>query len=298
MKKMSKSLSIIICLVMLSSCEDFFETTLEIDPPEHTETLAVHAFGNSRTNELNVLVSDTRGILESFDFDTDRIDNAEVKLFLDNELIAVLENQSQETANYVLPEGTHDFQVGATYKIEVTAPDYPVATAFATIAHDVNPIALAFEEDAGADFEQDSASGINVTINDDPAKKDFYEVYCLMKNSSSDPSAVDYFNISTDSLDPTTVYGFRNLMYNDETFNGEEKTFELRIRKFTVPEEIDLLHLNWRIVSEDHFLFNKSLQAFFDADGNPFASPVQIYSNFENAIGIFSIVNETIIKVQ
>jgi len=296
MIKQIKYYTVIFCLLGCMSCEDFFSTTLEIDPPVHEELLAIHAFGDTRSNELTVLVSDSHGILESPPLFEDRIDDAVVKLFLEEELIYELENSGGLGSNFIMGQGIHEFQKGNNYRLEVTAPGYPKATAYAKVPLDIPIESIAFEEDAGSDFDGESSSGVNIRFQDKAENEDYYEVVCATKDFS--PGGEFFRHLYTDSFDPITVYADLNLMYSDETFNGKEKTIELLIDQTQNPDEIDLLYANWRIISKDHFLFNKSLVSFYDADGNPFASPVQIYSSFEEAIGIFSIVNDTMIKVQ
>ena len=56
---------LIIIVFTFSGCEDTFETTLEINPPEHTDRLVVHAYGSTNGEDLKVHLTQSSGLLES-----------------------------------------------------------------------------------------------------------------------------------------------------------------------------------------------------------------------------------------
>ena len=287
------------CCLSLFSCEDFFSTTLELDPPISEDLLAVHAFGNTRTNTLEVLVSKTLSVDQIANTNS-FVNDATVKLFLGNDLIFDLQPPiANERYNFFMPEGVHVFLEGQEYRLEVVADEYPLASATCIIPNDVNPINVIFEEEAGSDFDGYEYSGINVKINDPIDTENHYETSALWgyPDGSGD---LRFDHRYTESNDASLEYGISNLIATDLSFEGEEKTFELRISRINIefePDELEKLYVNWRTTTKDHYLFNKTVTALKDNEGDPFSSPVQVYSNIENGIGLFSIVTEQFIKV-
>lgn len=286
----------------LFSCEDFFSTTLDIDPPTSEDLLAVHAFGSTRTNELEVLVGRTLSVDKVAD-NTSFVNDAVVKLYLGEDLIHELESIPEPSINtrfnFYMPDDIHVFEKGSEYRIEVEAQGYPLATAVCQIPNDINPTAVIFEEDAGTDFDGYEYSGINIKFNDPSGEENFYEMTALYGYPDGS-GELRFDHRYTEFIDASIQYGIDNLIANDNTFDGDEKTFELQIGRISPefePDELEKLYLNWRITTEAHFLFNKTVNALYQNEDDPFSSPVQVYSNIENGVGLFSIVNETFLKV-
>ena len=157
---------------------------------------------------------------------------------------------------------------------------------------------IRFEEDGPAIDNSINKSEIEIEFKDTPGVSNFYEVSALHfeENFGFEPF---YSVVFGESLDPATTTGinYASLILDDLSFEGEIKNLSIIIDKQNIQTVEEKLYLSWRVTTEDHFLFNKSTRAQIDQEGNPFASPVQVFSNMENGIGIFSIVNENIIKV-
>jgi hypothetical protein len=43
-----------------------------------------------------------------------------------------------------------------------------------------------------------------------------------------------------------------------------------------------------RSISKEYYDYQTSLNEYWNADGNPFAQPVQVFTNIENGFGIFA----------
>ena len=290
---------LMIIVFTFSGCEDTFETTLEINPPEHTDRLVVHAYGSTNGEDLKVHLTQSSGLLESLQ--NNLISKATVTLWKDQVQLAELEEVSfgsNYRFNYILPEGTIVYEKGATYRLEVEADGFEKAIGTATVPEDIPLLKQKFEEDGTSLESGDFNSEVEIEFQDPANEENFYEVgVTIYIENNSNP----YFNeIYTETYDPAAQQGisYSNLIVNDLSFDGNIKNFPLVIRKFKEEEEdVDNMFVLWRVTSEDHYLFNKSARKHYDQDGNPFASPVQVFSNIENGIGIFSIMNEEYVKV-
>lgn len=283
--------------LVLSGCEGAFETTLEIDPPAHTDRIVVHAFGSTNGEDLKANVTQSSGLLEPIQ--NNLISGAKVTLWKDQMQLAQLKEitaGSNFRFNYVLPEGSIDYEIGATYRLEVEAEGFEKAIGLATVPQSIPLLKQKFEEDGTSLESGDSNSEIEIEFQDPANQEDFYEVGVALLIDNGGNSYYD--EVYTETYDPAAQDGisYSNLIVNDLSFDGELKNFPLIIRKFS-EQDIDNMFVLWRVTSEGHYLFNKTARKQDDLDGNPFASPVQVYSNIENGIGIFSIMNEEFIKV-
>lgn len=286
--------------ILLYGCDDAFTTTLEIDPPEHIDRLVVHAFGSTNGQDLNVHLTKSSGLLDNSNND-ETISGAEITLWKGDQLIAQLVEEnftgSNFRYNYILPEGSIEYEKGATYRLEVIASGFEKAIASTTVPNDIPLTQQKFEED-GASLEQgDFNSEVEIEFQDPIGQEDFYEVsVALLIDNGGNPY---YQEVFTETYDPggQQALAYSNLIINDLSFDGELKKFPLVIDKFDV-QAVDNMYVLWRVTSEGHFLFNKTARRQDNLDDNPFASPVQVYSNIENGIGIFSIMNEEFYKVE
>lgn len=297
--KYSYKLYILITLLPITfvGCEDAFETTLEIDPPAHTNRLVVHAYGSTNDRDLKVHLTQSSGILD--DIQNNLISGATVTLWKGQEqLVTLIEltSGSDYRFNYILPEGSIIFEKGATYRLEVEADGFEKAIGTATVPENIPLLKQKFEEDGTSLESGDFNSEIEIEFQDPANQENFYEVGVVLFIENNGNSYYD--EVYTETYDPSAQEGisYSNLIINDLSFDGELKNFPLVIEKFD-EQAIDNMYVLWRVTSEGHYLFNKTARKHDDLDGNPFASPVQVYSNIENGIGIFSIMNEEFVKV-
>ena len=87
-------------------------------------------------------------------------------------------------------------------------------------------------------------------------------------------------------------------LFNDLLFNGQNKNLELEIPNEEYWNFIDgstewsykrlSLTLYLHNISKSYYYYRTSLELYQNASGNPFAQPVQVYSNIDNGFGIFA----------
>tara|TARA_Y100000385_G_scaffold189553_1_gene195829 strand:- start:69 stop:941 length:873 start_codon:yes stop_codon:yes gene_type:complete len=77
---------------------------------------------------------------------------------------------------------------------------------------------------------------------------------------------------------------YEKLLFSDLLFDGETTTFNITLNDMS---DMSYLILNLYSCSEEYYLYNKSYQTAVDTEGNPFAQPVQVYSNINNGHGVF-----------
>ena len=102
-------------------------------------------------------------------------------------------------------------------------------------------------------------------------------------------------NILNPFMDETSYSG-DDALFSDILFNGETKQIEFTIFLGKIDEGEDVLSslkVELRNVSESYYYYYRSVDLHQMNEGNPFAEPVQVYSNVENGLGIFTAYNES-----
>ena len=180
----------------------------------------------------------------------------------------------EENVNYrIVAEALNYADVNATCAI----PMLTVISEWDTTAINPFPNSIQNEKEFQVSFE----------FTDEEQVNNFYMITVLAVHTSwgqnysyplymatSDPKfGSDYTDESSDKL-----------LFNDLLFNGETTTFDITLNDIS---DMSYLVLNLYSCSEEYYLYNKSYQTAIETEGNPFAQPVQVYSNINNGHGIF-----------
>lgn len=107
--------------------------------------------------------------------------------------------------------------------------------------------------------------------------------------------------ISPNEEDLMSYTDNRFMIFNDEVVNGKSYTMRLILRSYygsfesldTAGGEFYNIELNLNSLTQDLYLYYKSVDAFYTNDGGLFSEPVQVYSNIDNGLGIFSAYRQS-----
>ena len=84
-------------------------------------------------------------------------------------------------------------------------------------------------------------------------------------------------------------------IFTDFLFNGDNKIIKTAIKLPIVVNDVaynlsdlDYLEIRLNNLTKSKYLYKKSYDLYENASGNPFAQPIQVYSNITNGIGIFA----------
>lgn len=201
---------------------------------------------------------------------------------------------------------------GHTYKIEVSAPDYPTVTAEVTVPERVMlpPEELYFESVAGGpfkDWSDVSLQKFNIKWQDPNNIKNYYEVFAKIRAEFSVIEPSTRFLIS--NQDVLNQEGYKeyqenthlsSIFFSDKILNGQ--VCNLQVYMTGIGSDIGNHLLVFRSCSESYYLYRKSL--FFNGITRPvlqnnnvesilfLGDPVQLYSNVENGYGAWIACNE------
>ncbi len=224
------------------------------------------------------------------------IDDAEVSFYEDGELLSVQLSSTGE-GRYYFP--LQSFSTNKTYRVDVLHPDYPSITASTTIPksfeiqmkdHRVidssnNTSGLPGNE-TGYIYISKAVASLRIADSEKNAKLKIIPSIQIHQSNGRIEYRTVYFS--------STITGERigNSIFLDgmESVNGLtefdiEYSASIRINSPAVTDSI-VFAINAVKYSEDLYQFEKTKAQFFDSQLNPFADPVQIYSNVDGGFGV------------
>ena len=292
MKRLFFLLSILLVYI---SCEK----VIPFDGDVNTPKLVINSVFES-DSIFKVHVSSSRSVIDTASFNN--IDDAIVSIKDDNENII-------ETLNHI----ENGFYIGQTfpqenqtYILEVNHPDYADITASDSLP---SPITIN-SVDTSTIIDPINGNRLQISMNfDDPENTQNYYLietysvneYLVIKNSDTTEYELDttkQFMVLTDEVFQNGGSPWREQgLFNDLLFNGQNKTLELEIPNDSWSGSEDgydwsyqtlTLRLYLHNITLSYYYYRTSLELFQNASGNPFAQPVQVYSNIENGFGVFA----------
>lgn len=289
-------ISALLFFISLTSCEDFFETTLELDPPPFETTLVIDCVAHTGQDSIEMRISRNAGILENIDVNELGLNDADVVLTI-NGVSSKAEyffdefsfhNRNNYRAVLSSPLKTNDEVL-----LEVTHKEFGKASASVRILPNIEIKSAVFTEDGGLDREGDERSKVTVTFKD-PQDKNFYALQILAPDWDDMLSPM-YIS----SLDPSVFESYEGttLILTDDGYNGKEKSIDFQIYRLPKEWAKGKIKLIWYSISEDYYKYSRSLQAHKNTADNPFGTPVPVYSNILGGAGIFALHNFQMIDV-
>lgn len=292
--------------ISLSACENFFESTVTIDPPQSEPRIAVHAFNVE--DSIRLLVSRTVGPLESTD--DSFLNDAEVSIRRNGSPLAITTHTAElvsdtfffsETEFYVWEYLTSvynfqadapEFETGAVYELEVKHTGMPTVKASQTYPALVPVDSVVFIENAGVDQFGDPSSAIDIYFRDPAGVENYYAIDVV--NGIPEVFLSPMFVTSND---PATFQAGSMVCFQDGALDGQSRRIRVSFfrSQFSSPE---FMFVRWHSLTPDHFNYLQRLERYYNSNGNPFVTPAQLYSNIENGVGIFALSNSVLIPLQ
>ncbi len=283
-----------ISFFILSSCER--ETHINI-PPQVPKLVIESRQGQ---NVFPVArISRTRGVTDPLPI-TGQADQYIVKtaiaLLYENDIFKDTLKYNNATERY--KAAIAKIQAGKTYKLVLTAPNFPVAEAVSVTPTLVPINSLVFTRNVRVDAGGFSQDEVKINFTDIGSTEDYYLVrildasgdwlYCVNTNDK-DVEKLVY----EDPFYPDDCLQSDRLLLSDVNFNGAVKTLIFYTESGSLDPQttpgaikratVELLHIN-----KDYYKYIKSLNSYENAVDNPFAEPVNLYSNVKNGYGLFT----------
>ena len=292
MKKLFFLLSVSLIYI---SCEKVIPFEGDVNTPK----LVINSVFESDST-FKVHVSSSRSVIDTSSFEN--IDDAVVTIKdVNGNVIEVLNHVVNGFyKGQVLPEES------TTYILEVNHPNYANITASDSLP---SPIIIN-SVDTSTILDPINGNRLRISMNfDDPENNQNYYLletysvneYLIVENLDTIEYELDttkQFMVLTDEVFQNGGSPWRDQgLFNDLLFNGQNKTLEIEIPNENWSGSEDgydwsyktlTLRLYLHNITISYYYYRTSLELFQNASGNPFAQPVQVYSNIENGFGVFA----------
>ncbi|MBX2913941.1 MAG: DUF4249 domain-containing protein [Cyclobacteriaceae bacterium] len=266
----------ILILVLITGCQLVVDFEIPIDKPK----LVLNAILNPDST-WNVSVTQSRHILD--EFSAGYVPNAVVTIMDENDIVISTLDQPgfREYRSDLKP------QAGKIYKVKVEVQGFEPVSALTNIPQPMPITAVKIDTVLNDDYADVTAE---ITFTD-PPEKNYYQLYVstkmIVQYWNSNGTRADTINY----LHPLYLYKSEfeesTSVFNDFKFNGATAKIKARFSYWTrgtiLKQQIILLHLN-----EAYYKYELTRNLQERTTGDPFAQPVQVFSNITNGIGIFA----------
>ena len=253
---------------------------VDVKLPEQEPILILNAVIETY-KPVTVNVSKGLGIL-----DTGKIyiiENAVVEIFQNGsfkERLTYTENGNY-ISNLTIP------QYGNKYKIVASAPGFTEVFAETDIPSNVKISNIIVKDSATYDFYNLLNASVSFTLHD-PLESNFYmlEMYAFDSDLSNGAHPID---ISASDAKIEFLTGYKNIMFLDRSFYGKEYIIEIFFDSFYLNDSSTMgtpVLLNVSTITQEYYLYQKSVNEQFESRFNQFADPAPVYSNINNGLGI------------
>ncbi len=283
---------LVLAAIMMSGVLMSCEKVIDITIPDKERKIVLN--GYIRANQP-VLVNLSRSLSVLEKDSMMLLSGADLKLFSGTGLMGVFKEDS--AGYYSLP----DFlpQVGQTYRATASAGELKPVEASAVLPALV-PIASVDTATLFGDWGQqelrltvkfDDPGGIpNVySFGVDVSYKEF-DYQTMQSTGKMLTHPVYLYSSSNDMFLKDESTNFEGKLYfEDLLFDGLSKTVEFGINDYSFYESDTVwLTVKMEQIDPSFYKYVQSYVAYQNARGNPFAEPVQVFSNVKNGYGIFS----------
>lgn len=275
--------------LLLSSCDNLVNGVVrDIDLPPHESQLAASLFLDSRDSNISAIVSSSKGIYDTGQ--SKSVFNAQCVLNVGTTTYNWSTMDQYERYTELLPD-----RFGAPTDSLVFTVNHPDFTSVS--ATQVFPSApqVSLELNYGAtQLYGEISDELVITLKDIPGVNQHYivsiDVHFRTALSGQDTS--EYYNLywETEYPNSTPLWGQESALLLSE--DGLDRNIKFSAATGINPIDFAMLH-EYRVkvsaLSEEMYLFYKSYSAYENANGNPFAEPVVLYSNMSNNMGCFGV---------
>jgi len=276
-------------VLFLSSCDNLVNGVVrDIDLPPHESQLAASLFLDSRDSNISAIVSSSKGIYDTGQ--SKSVYNAECVLNVGATTYNWSTMDQYERYTELLPD-----RFGAPTDSVVFTVNHADFTSVS--ATQVFPSApqVSLELNYGAtQLYGEISDELIITLEDIPGVNQHYivsiDVHFRTALSGQDTS--EYYNLywETEYPNSTPLWGQESALLLSE--DGLDRNIKFSAATGINPIDFAMLH-EYRVkvsaLSEEMYLFYKSYTAYENANGNPFAEPVVLYSNMSNNMGCFGV---------
>ena len=299
--------------VALTSCQNFFSQTVEIDPPDYTASMVFHELVSDQDDTLKINLTRNFGVLEQVDDDKKwAVKGATVEWWQNGQKVLTLLPLSADSSQVYFGLLPAPLQAGQEYQIKVNHPDFEPVTATQVLPAPLDKVDnIVFKRQISTNEFGEPVSQLEFNITDKADEKNFYEFFLQVDNVNK--FIVDYLPDGTPvydsftyqytvpfdvTFDPNLREGLGNSqLLNDQFTNGQEYKFKGQFLDYQNPDQTQEFYLVVRTVTQEYYYWSRSYLQQSNAGDNPLAEPISVYNNLENGLGIFGMFSEKRFKL-
>jgi hypothetical protein len=302
MKKLIIFSGIIILFFVGIACEK----TIEIDLDDAKIRIVLNAELRPDST-IKVNITRSRHILDNAEISV--LADAVVKLYEDDVFIG---NMTYTSGGFYKID--YYPVKGKTYKIEVEHSSFDKVSGLTTIPENVQFSGI----DTMKTFDENGNEGYNFSIKfTDPSVEPNYYMVSLRNRYSYemwDDNMIIYDTLyvgpdttivnieyggyrmvkttdklwfqTDDMIVDANVYYNNAAVFSDELINGEQYSLKLRIDKYSLYSDTNMVYVDFYAISPEYYKYMVSYTRHQDASSDPFAEPVMVFSNIVDGIGI------------
>jgi Domain of unknown function (DUF4249) len=328
---MKKIVAIVSIVIACSSCSTSFEQVVEIKSLTIENLLVPNSMFNNAAPPA---------FLVTRNGDVNNIPN--VATVLQNATINVTENglnkgtwtrfldpNTGQNSNYYFTNFVP--QPNNIYKVSVTVPGFPTATATDTMPSIV-PISVALTGAAPKYIQLDNFGGgpgggqntlvdtfieVKITFKDNIGT-DYYRLVIANENGNNEgyhggeirfaqkgrPAELISNDIVFSDINNAEANNFirpNNTFFTDVTFEGKTKSIIVSVPIGNIPDfnglpsesKFTFAHIWLQHLSRHSYLYNIAFDAHQQSSDNPFTQPTILYTNYQNGLGAFGCVTSS-----
>ena len=288
---MKKFILCITSLVVFFSCQK----VLDLDAETKTPKLVVNSLFNDQ-NSWEVKVTKSLSVLDNGNLT--KVENAIVSIYDGATLVS---NLTYDGEKYAVLGLSAPPTPGKEYRVEVSAPNFT-----SILARDFCPLPVAIisadTTSVTTTFDQKEQT-VTLKFQDPAGIDNFYGIqldleryYRIFNNSQNrwdttlnytDRMYLSSSNPIVDNSGPDSYS--QTLTLKDNLTDGQLQTITFSYTNYNsvTTNEFEIKKIKLLSFTENTYKYSKSIETYQSVEGNPFAEPVQVFTNIEGGFGIF-----------
>ena len=307
-----------------------FEQVVTFNVPKEKARLVVSCEYLNSSDTLQVFVSSSWNTTDTI-LPTSRMDNCKVELYKGTQKIAdvpykltqigygygFLGKSSNVTQGYYVTKLNGALNEKEVYTLRVSAPDFETVEAKSAVPQLINIKKVTYKKDGfkslGGGFGGSGGNTLDLfSIEfDDPSDENFYSIECIeyLRDTTTKKLYEVTKNFAINQQFNADIFNDggdynRDFLFSDNIFNGKTFVFKMGAETsypayFNNPDgnssnnryKIEGYDIRLHTMSRERFIFNNSLDGFYNNQDNPFGEPIPLYTNFDKGFGLFSFLN-------
>lgn len=302
----------LLCLVLFTGCEDFFETTIDLDPPPYEKGMT--AKGQIIGGDSVIFIRITEA-LSAFSLDTfPSLPNADVTIRInDQPFVASFQTEMEGIRDGFRAELPAVLKANDFIQIDVSHPGFPNIHIEDRIPDLPEPSSYNLALNGGSSADGDNISRMNFSMEDAQNAEELYFRLGIVYSQTLS-FCVKYVNGVCDSLetrtytqftgmdisDPNAVDGSTGSLLRQVSVSGQ-KTYSATIPQYILrsgnTQSNGYADVLFETMSRNTYLYDISLGQYYSNKENPFATPVNVVSNVSNGYGMVLFLNQSKVQV-